>query len=224
MKRELVKTKDGSHSFYVPELDEHYHSKHGSIAESKHIFINAGLKEAFQLKDSIDLLEIGMGTGLNVFLTAVELKRMGMQKRVQMTSIEAYPISEGEVKELNYADELGEESLLFEKIHNLSWNVKQKLTDNFDLLKVHAKLEDYSFHSQFDLVYFDAFAPEKQAELWEEEIFMKLYNQMRPNGILVTYCVKGLIKRRLKSIGFEIEKLAGPPGGKREMLRARKLV
>lgn len=223
MKRELVKTKDGSHSFYVPELDEHYHSKHGSIAESKHIFINAGLKEAIRLKDSIDLLEIGLGTGLNVLLTALELKSIGMQKHVEMTSIEAFPITENEVKQLNYIDVLGEDSLLFEKIHNLPWNAKQKLTDNLDLLKVHAQLEDYTFHSQFDVIYFDAFAPEKQAELWEEEIFTKLYNQLRNNGILVTYCVKGVIKRRLKSIGFEIEKLAGPPGGKREMLRAQKI-
>ena len=221
MKRKLVVTADGSHSFYLEEMDEHYHSKHGSIAESNHIFIEAGLKQKSAEKSNFKLLEVGMGTALNVWLSALALKGSGL--KVNYTAIEAFPLSLDEAQNLNYPDLLGKGHALFNKIHQSEWELPVQLTEEISLLKQQASLQSLSLEQAYDLVYFDAFAPEKQPELWEESIFRKLYDSMTKGGLLVTYCVKGVIRRRLKAIGFEVEKLAGPPGGKREMLRARKV-
>ncbi len=221
MKRKLIVTADGSHSFYLEEMDEHYHSKHGSIAESNHIFIEAGLKQKSAEKSNFKLLEVGMGTALNVWLSALALKGSGL--KVNYTAIEAFPLSLDEVQNLNYPNLLGESRALFNKIHQSAWEAPVQLTEELSLLKKQASLQSLSLEQAYDLVYFDAFAPEKQPELWEEAIFRKLHDSMTKGGLLVTYCVKGVIRRRLKAIGFEVEKLAGPPGGKREMLRARKV-
>lgn len=221
MKRKLIVTADGSHSFYLEEMDEHYHSKHGSIAESNHIFIEAGLKQKSAEKSNFKLLEVGMGTALNVWLSALALKGSGL--KVNYTAIEAFPLSLDEAQNLNYPDLLGKGRALFNKIHQSAWESPMQLTEELSLLKKQVSLQSLSLEQAYDLVYFDAFAPEKQPELWEEAIFRKLYDSMTKGGVLVTYCVKGVIRRRLKAIGFEVEKLAGPPGGKREMLRARKV-
>ncbi|MEQ8909289.1 MAG: tRNA (5-methylaminomethyl-2-thiouridine)(34)-methyltransferase MnmD [Vicingaceae bacterium] len=221
MKKQRIQTADGSHSFYLPEMDEQYHSKHGSIAESQHIFIEAGLKEVAKQKSDIQIFEVGMGTGLNVFLTALAARDQNLA--VYLESIEAFPIDYPEAASLNYAELLEEDGSLFNTIHEVDWNKSIQLQPNFTLKKVEAKLEEYDFDQKFDLVYFDAFAPEKQAKMWQEAIFKKLFKAMNEEAVLVTYCVKGIIRRRLQALCFEVEKLPGPPGGKREMLRARKV-
>lgn len=218
MKRIL--TADGSHSLYLEDIDEQYHSKHGSITESQHIFIEAGLYEKAKEMNSIKVFEVGMGTGLNVFLTAIASAKSKLS--VYLESIEAFPLRFEEAGKLNYAELLNEDNDLFLNIHLSDWNRCIQLNPNVELKKVNGKLQDYVFNEQFDLIYFDAFSPDKQEELWSKNIFEKLFNAMRKDGILVTYCVKGVIRRRLQSLGFEIEKLPGPKNGKREMLRARK--
>lgn len=220
MKKQLVQTADGSHSFFIPEMDEQYHSKYGSIAESQHIFIQNGLMHQAENKKKIRLFELGMGTGLNVYLTALAAVKHNLS--IEMHSIEAFPITLDEAKSLNYPECLGESEAIFEQIHQLSWDELHFLNSNFSLKKVQDNMQDYSFNSTFDLIYFDAFAPEKQEEIWSEAIFKNLYEALAQQGTLVTYCVKGVIRRRLTAIGFEVEKLSGPLGGKREMLRATK--
>ncbi|MCB0801673.1 MAG: tRNA (5-methylaminomethyl-2-thiouridine)(34)-methyltransferase MnmD [Flavobacteriales bacterium] len=222
MKKELVITKDGSNSFYIKEIDEHYHSINGSIAESEHIFIRSGLLEIGKKLNSINLLEVGMGTGLNVLKTALALQKSEL--KVNYTALEAYPLSWEETSQLNYTELIQEENAktYFQLIHQSEWNKSVEINECLKLLKVNKKLEEMEFNSAFDLIYFDAFAPEKQAEMWTAEIFAKLYDSMTAGGILVTYCVKGVVRRTLQAVGFQLEKLPGPIGGKREILRAMK--
>lgn len=221
MKKKLIVTADGSHSFYLEEMDEHYHSKHGSVKESKHIFIGAGLEPLLQTTKSLKILEVGMGTGLNVWLSALALK--GSNTKVFYTAVEAYPLALSEIENINYPKLLGEGRELFNQIHQTEWEVPNELSDELVLLKRKTKLQELKFEQQYDLVYFDAFAPEKQPELWEEAVFKKVFDAMNVRGVLVTYCVKGVIRRRLQALGFKVEKLPGPTGGKREMLRAEKV-
>lgn len=226
MKRQIVKTNDGSVSIYLEEMDEHYHSKHGAIAESEHIFVKNGL-EASRQTNKLIIFEVGMGTGLNVltsYLTAQHL-----QKEVLFHTIEAFPVELNEVEQLNYTEELGLDRALLDELHNSNWNEKLRLSKYFSVVKHKEKLQDFNLEklelgsrNGVDVIYFDAFAPEKQTEMWSEEIFMKLFNALNKDGILVTYCVKGEIRRRLQKVGFEVEKLKGPVGGKREMCRAWK--
>lgn len=221
MKKKLIVTADGSHSFYLEEMDEHYHSKHGSVKESKHIFIGAGLEPLLQTTKSLKILEVGMGTGLNVWLSALALK--GSNTKVFYTAVEAYPLALSEIENINYPKLLGEGRELLNQIHQTEWEVPNELSDELVLLKRKTKLQELKFEQQYDLVYFDAFAPEKQPELWEEAVFKKVFDAMNVRGVLVTYCVKGVIRRRLQALGFKVEKLPGPTGGKREMLRAEKV-
>lgn len=220
MKKELRVTADGSHTFYIEELDEQYHSMHGSIAEAQHIFINAGLLKKAESMKAFKIFEVGMGTGLNVYLTAIAAAEN--QLNVEMHSIEAYPIEVEEVGWLNYPKQLKSSEELFHKIHESKWNELNVISENLSLKKIAADLKSYTFEEEYDVIYFDAFAPEKQEEMWEKEVFLKIYQAMKVDGILVTYCVKGVIRRLLKEIGFTVEKLAGPINGKREMLRAIK--
>ena len=222
MKRSLVKTKDGSHSLFVPQLDEQFHSVHGAIQESKHVFIEAGVNY-FKNKDVIDVLEVGFGTGLNAFMTLLATKKNG--KNVYYNAIEAYPLEPHEFQLLNYVEELKaiESTKQFNSLHTSLWGVECLIDSHFHLKKTKTKLEDFEPNEDsFDLIYFDAFAPSAQPELWLESIFSKMYTSLRFNGILVTYCAKGVVKRRLKSVGFTVESLPGPIG-KREMTRAIKL-
>jgi tRNA U34 5-methylaminomethyl-2-thiouridine-forming methyltransferase MnmC len=233
MQHKLIITEDGSHSLFVEELNEHYHSIHGAIKESKHVFIEAGLKHVSKLKclpesasSNIQILEIGFGTGLNAFLTVLESQQL--VNTIDYTSIEAFPLTEQIVATLNYSSLLVEETnaemalqLLFNMIHVAEWNKKIRLTSKLHLHKIHDTLQQAALADKFDLVYYDAFGPTAQPEMWEESIFLKLWNVMSEDGVLVTYCAKGSVKRILKSIGFQVEALQGPPG-KREMIRATK--
>lgn len=218
MKREIINTEDGSSTLYVPELDEHYHSIYGAITESMHIFINYG----FNCIDSqdISIFEVGFGTGLNSFLTFREAKKQ--KKKVIYDSVELYPLTENEYLRLNYVSKHENDFLFFIKMHSSDWDIEQKINDNFLLKKITGSIETINIEKEkYDLIYFDAFAPEVQPELWKKEIFQSLYNSLKPNGILTTYCSKGVVRRTLKEVGFKIEKLPGPPP-KREIVRAIK--
>ncbi|AVM53056.1 tRNA U34 5-methylaminomethyl-2-thiouridine-forming methyltransferase MnmC [Bacteroides zoogleoformans] len=221
MKRVIEKTEDGSSTLFVPELNEHYHSVKGARTESQHIFIDMGLKASPASHPCV--LEIGFGTGLNALLT---LETAEKEKRcIHYTGIDLYPLAWHEVNALNYSSHP-----LFKTLHEAPWEEDVHITPNFILRKVRENVAggEWSVAGserlslQYDLVYFDAFSPEKQPEMWKEEIFRKMYAAMNDNGILTTYCSKGAIRRMLQNIGFEMERLPGPPGGKREILRGRK--
>ena len=220
MKVELIRTSDGSDSLFVPELDETYHSKHGALTESQHVFIDNGYIAASNRFENIRLFEVGFGTGLNAFLTMQKAK--SLQCTTEYNAIELYPLSKIILRRFNQNSEgdFNIEALL--SMHNCSWDQLIQLNPYFQLRKIQADFLDYQMNGQFNLIYFDAFAPEKQIDMWSKDIFERLYNALEKGGILTTYCVKGIVKRRLKEIGFTIERLPGPLGGKREMLRATK--
>ena len=219
MKREIIITDDGSTTIRIPDWDENYHSTHGAIQEAKHVFIKNGLN-LFQKQDSISILEIGFGTGLNTFITFLETLT---KDKVNYVGIEAYPISEEEIAQMNYVSELEAEKYqdVFNKMHSCDWESQQKITDNFTLTKRKQFFQDIEDKNQFDLIYFDAFGFPLQPELWSEAIFKKMYDALLPKGTLVTYACRSSIKNAMLSVGFSIEKLPGAPG-KREMLRATK--
>lgn len=215
-----ITTADGSHSLYNDALDEHYHSIHGAIAESKHVFIQCGLLEVAKKLRHIRVLEVGFGTGLNAFLSLLKANELAIF--VEMTSIEAFPIQNQLVKSLNYPELLNVNRSEFEKLHDCEWNQKINFGSYFSLFKRQADFLNFDFKERHDLIYFDAFAPEKQNSMWQEHLLRKLYECLEEGGVFVSYCVKGEIRRRLESIGFKVEKLPGPIGGKREILRAVK--
>jgi tRNA U34 5-methylaminomethyl-2-thiouridine-forming methyltransferase MnmC len=209
-------TEDGSATIFIPELDEHYHSTHGAVQESKHVFIEMGLK-SFSKKD-IRIFEFGFGTGLNALLTLLD----GIAKSITYHSMELYPIDWSVIEKLGYHMFLGlpaTEIALFKKMHMEKSDIEFLIRPNFSFKKIKASIIDFTHTEKYDLVYYDAFSPEVQPELWGEEIFLKLYNSMCTNGRLVTYCAKGEVRRRLQRVGFSVERLQGPPG-KWEMLRA----
>lgn len=220
MKREIIQTLDGSTTIHIAEWDECYHSKHGAIQEAQHVFIKNGLS-LFENKH-VSILEIGFGTGLNAFITLLEAKKM--QQTIHYVGVEAYPISAAEVLDMNYVVELDatNESLIFDAIHQSNWEEKVVLNANFTLTKRKQFFEEIEDENKFDLIYFDAFGYRVQPELWSTEIFRRMFNALKVNGILVTYAARGVVKRSMIEVGFTVEKLAGPPG-KREMFRARKI-
>lgn len=223
MPRRIVTTSDGSHTLFVPELGEHYHSVHGAVQESMHVFIKHGLAAVTIGEEPLHVFEMGLGTGLNLLLTALQ----PLNRHVHYTAVEAYPVEPNEAASLNYGGLFAEQPKakeLLQRMHALPWNHAAELKPKFTLHKIHAKLKDVSWEllPNFSLVYYDAFAPTVQPALWTEEVFAKIFNQMQPGGILVTYCAKGSVKRALKAAGFVLEALPGPPG-KREMTRARKV-
>ena len=211
-------TKDGSSTLYSEQFDEHYHSVHGALQESMHVFIESGLHALPAEKSRVSILEMGLGTGLNALLTYLHKGN----REVRYMALEAYPISAKMVDTLNYTEETGQRDAahVFRKIHEMPWESWQNLGPDFDLFKHQTKLEAFSPKNRFDLVYFDAFAPNTQPELWTAEIFSKIYEILNPDAILVTYSAKGSVRRAMQSAGFTVEKIPGPPG-KREMLRAR---
>jgi len=219
MKQQIL-TSDGSHSFYLPEINEQYHSKHGAIQESKHIFIESGLKHAIEGEKNPSVLEVGMGTALNLYLTALEANYRKI--KVEMTTLEPFPLTAQEAKRLNYPELLEASRSDFELIHELPWKKWHQMGDFFSWQKINQKWEDFMCATSYDLIYYDAFAPDKQAELWELPQLKKAFSALRSSGVLVTYCVKGIVRRRLKELGFDVYKLPGPPNGKREILRAVK--
>ncbi|MDR0422198.1 MAG: tRNA (5-methylaminomethyl-2-thiouridine)(34)-methyltransferase MnmD [Proteiniphilum sp.] len=223
MQRIIEITEDGSHTLCVPELNERYHSSHGAIRESRHIYLEAGLHHC--VKPEVNLLEIGFGTGLNAFLTLLDAERS--EKTVTYTTLERYPVSLAEAEKLNYCkllDPSREGSFL--QLHTSAWGEWVEITPFFRMKKLAAdagRLEDFRPETLFDVIYYDAFAPGKQPRLWTEEIFCRLYALSSPGATLTTYCAKGAVRRMFQSAGFRVERLPGPPG-KREILRAVKLM
>ncbi|WP_455591794.1 tRNA (5-methylaminomethyl-2-thiouridine)(34)-methyltransferase MnmD [Bacteroides sp.] len=232
MNRIIEHTADGSATLYVPELNEHYHSVKGALTESRHIFIDMGLKASAAPEPRI--LEIGFGTGLNALLTLIEAEQSG--KQVHYTGIELYPLPWETIEQLHYNDEQlmvnSEQAAAWLKaLHTATWEEDVVITPHFTLRKVQADFANNDrfgngersplIINRYSLIYFDAFAPEKQPEMWSQELFNRLYVIMEPDGILTTYCAKGVVRRMLQSAGFTVERLPGPPGGKREILRAK---
>jgi len=218
--REIIVTSDGSSSIHIPEWDEQYHSKHGAIQEAYHVFIKSGL-EYLQQKN-ISILEIGLGTGLNCFITFLEAQKHNLI--INYHGVEAFPITQTEKKQLNFVTALNatEAKHIFDAIHDSIWEKPIALSDNFTLTKQHLKFQNIAENDSYNLIYFDAFSPRVQPELWTENIFQLMYNTLKQKGILVTYSAKGSVRRAMESVGFKVERLPGPPG-KREMLRAIKL-
>jgi tRNA U34 5-methylaminomethyl-2-thiouridine-forming methyltransferase MnmC len=210
-------TADGSRTIFSEQFKETYHSVNGAITESMHVFIQAGLR-ALTL-DSVRIFEVGFGTGLNALLTFVEAQKLNLQ--VDYHSIELYPLNQSMTDGLEYPELELLAPGIFQNMHHAPWNQPVSLSPNFSLTKSQASLLDFKMDENYDLVYFDAFSPIQQPELWSEEVFRKLYNHMNKGGILTTYCAKGVVRRTMQSVGFTMERLPGPPG-KREMLRATK--
>jgi len=217
VKREILITSDGSTTIHLPDWNEQYHSKNGSINETYHVFIKSGLKEV--IADKISLLEIGFGTGLNCFITYLE-----HQKKIDYVGVEAYPVTLEEVDKMNFISVLDaeKEKQIFTKMHNVSWEKKHQITEDFSLLKRKQFFEDIDDENAFHLIYFDAFGARVQPQLWTVSIFEKMFKALKKEGILVTYSAKGSVRRAMQEVGFKVERLPGPPG-KREMLRAIKL-
>jgi tRNA U34 5-methylaminomethyl-2-thiouridine-forming methyltransferase MnmC len=220
----VMNTADGSTTLLNAQLNETYHSKHGAIQESQHVFIESGLSYLLQHSRAkeISILELGFGTGLNALLTSLAIK--GLNVKIYYEGIEAFPLPMGTVAQLNYPDLLkSEESkIIFNSLHQTEWSKTEMITPDFHLRKRDLRIQDVEFEKEkFDLVYFDAFSPGKQPELWGWSILQKVTEAMKPQGIFVTYSAKGQLKRDLVSLGLSVEKIPGPPG-KREMIRAIK--
>ncbi|MFT3826459.1 MAG: tRNA (5-methylaminomethyl-2-thiouridine)(34)-methyltransferase MnmD [Chitinophagaceae bacterium] len=223
MQRNIIVTADGSHSVEIPSLQVTYHSVHGAIRESMHVFIEAGLHywHTHAMQPECRILEMGFGTGLNALLTysfAIATKQ-----KIHYETIEAFPLSTTETAVLNYCEQLHQPNLqpVFEQLHSSNWHEAVSISEYLTLQKHQVTIEDFSTDQLYHIVFYDAFAPRAQPELWTEDVFRKLLNQLYPGGILVTYCSKGDVRRALMAAGFTVAKLTGPPG-KREMLRAIK--
>ncbi|HET6994579.1 MAG TPA: tRNA (5-methylaminomethyl-2-thiouridine)(34)-methyltransferase MnmD [Chitinophagaceae bacterium] len=223
MERKMIITKDGSASIAIPEMNVTYHSIHGAIQESLHVFIEAGFSYLINelTGKPINIFEMGFGTGLNALLTLIEADTKNQP--VHYTSVELYPLRDNEISLLNYCEQLKQAAYQpsFEKLHSCDWEKDIAMSPFFTFHKSRTDLVNFSTHQPFNLAYYDAFAPVAQPELWTKSIFEKLFNMMSPGGILVTYCSKGDVQRAMKAAGFGIEKIPGPPG-KREILRAEK--
>ena len=238
MERNIIITSDGSKSLYLPEWDETYHSRHGAVQEAYHVFIRNGL-DLFEPGSELRILEMGFGTGLNCFITWLESRQRGLT--VYYHGLEAYPVAPNVAQHLDYPSALGQaqHKKVFEALHSCHWDEKVQITQNFALFKAqkqfsdfdpsksddptetHDPTESHDTTKNFDLIYFDAFAPRVQPELWSESMFQVMYEALRNEGVLVTYSAKGSVRRSMQAVGFSVERLPGPPG-KREMLRATK--
>lgn len=223
----IIETEDGSNTLYVPELHEHYHSVHGAVQESMHIFIQAGVAfftemtaGRFTASSPLYILEAGFGTGLNAYLTCIHATQMKLP--IEFHTLEKYPLTSEETEKLNYtATASNEERKYFQELHACPWEEIHHINPYFKICKHLTDLRNICFENQFHIIFFDAFNPDVQPHLWNVDTLTRYYNALQPGGILVTYCVKGCVKRALREIGFTLERLPGPPG-KREMLRATK--
>lgn len=215
--RKVIETADGSKTLFIPAMNEQYHSVNGALTESDHVFIGKGFRS--HPAPAPVIFEVGFGTGLNALLTALEAETQ--KRHTRYFSIEKYPLKPVEIETLSYGNILSEDAdTLFKQLHAAPWETEVQLTEFFSLHKIKADLKTWDFEetSFFDLIYFDAFGPDKQPEMWQEPIFKKLFDRCLPGAFLVTYSAKGEIRRRLESCGFKMERLPGPPG-KRQMLR-----
>ena len=221
MEREIIQTLDGSTTIHLKEWDECYHSKHGAIQEAQHVFIKNGL--SLFPNQSVSILEIGFGTGLNAFITLLESQKL--HQSIHYVGVEAYPVKADEVLAMNYVTELNaiSDEALFKKMHESNWDEKVVLHPEFELIKRKQFFDEIDAVEEFNLIYFDAFGYRVQPELWSTAIFHKMFTALRPGGKLVTYAARGVVKRSMIEVGFTVEKLPGPPG-KREMFRASKAI
>jgi|SRR6185437_2597570 len=220
MSHQLIQSEDGSHTIYLPALNETYHSTHGALQESQHVFIKYGLEEAAKNTKELTVFEVGFGTGLNALLTLQ--KSIQSNLTINYHTLEPYPLSEELVKSLNYPSFFEPDlQQLFYKMHNSAFEEVVELTSNFRFTKYKTTLQDFSKELKADVVYFDAFAPNKQPEVWSYSNLQKVYDLLNSHGILVSYCARGQFKRDLKALGMQVEALPGPPG-KKEMTRGRK--
>ncbi|WCO02704.1 tRNA (5-methylaminomethyl-2-thiouridine)(34)-methyltransferase MnmD [Psychroserpens ponticola] len=236
MQRKIITTADGSKTIQIEDWNEQYHSVHGAIQEANHVYIKQGLlffynehilgvsetichSEPNSESHPISILEIGFGTGLNAILTLLVSEELKLN--INYCGVEAYPVSTEELSQLNYAEALKIQSSAFVDIHKSDWETSHKVTKQFRLTKQQKFFNDIVDVNCYDVIYFDAFGARVQPELWTEVIFKKMYDALKPNGVLVTYSAKGSVKRALRAVGFSIKRLEGPPG-KRHMLRAIK--
>lgn len=220
MHLKIITTNDGSKTLQVPKINEQYHSLNGAITESNHVYLKSGY--LYSGNQNPVVFEVGFGTGLNCLLTAITAQKE--ERNTLFISIEKYPLKYDLINQLNFTDFLDENAtVLFEQIHSCKWNSRQKISDFFELLKIEDDLLDFDFSelNSFDVIYFDAFGPDKQPEMWHPSIFKKIYEQTARDGIFVTYSAKGEVRRQLQNCGYKIERLPGPPG-KKEMLRGIK--
>ncbi|WP_455250233.1 MnmC family methyltransferase [Porphyromonas sp.] len=266
---QLQETEDGSLTLYTPRFGEHYHSTHGAVQESAHIYLGLGLRQRLEQwtereRAALRCFEVGFGTGLNALLSWMEAERS--HRLIHYYSIERYPIPAELYRQLHYelstasplstADgselsceeapalaepaarpaaqgtreagsstsstslgSLGDSHSALMQLHEAAWDEDVTLSRYFVLHKISGDLNALPFPAELDLIYYDAFSPESQPELWREELFAQLRCCCRPGAILTTYCAKGEVRRRLERSGFSVERLPGPPG-KREVLRA----
>ncbi|WP_299779977.1 tRNA (5-methylaminomethyl-2-thiouridine)(34)-methyltransferase MnmD [uncultured Formosa sp.] len=225
MERKFITTADGSSTIYLPDLDETYHSRHGAIQEALHVFIKEGLKYTLEEKpdlNPISILEIGFGTGLNAFLTCLESKKLNC--KINYTGVEAYPVTADDLLHINYSKSInqGANESLFNTLHTVAWESKQDISEGFSLLKQQKSFNDITDNALYDIIYFDAFGPRVQPDLWGEAVFKIMFKALKPSGILVTYSAQGNARRAMQAVGFTVARIPGPPG-KREMLRAIKI-
>jgi len=217
MNRKIFLTEDGSHSLQVTGLQETYHSIHGAIQESQHVFINNGLNTLIQ--SNISVFEMGFGTGLNALLGY--LLCHSKQQFLTYTSIEKYPLSNQEAMQLNFPERLDQNRSFFDRLHKAGWDSPSLIEPDFKLTKIKGDISKLELSGEHDIVFFDAFSPDIQPNLWTTEILNKMHNLLRLGGLFVTYSAKGRVRRSLQEVGFSVERLPGPPG-KREMIRATK--
>jgi tRNA U34 5-methylaminomethyl-2-thiouridine-forming methyltransferase MnmC len=217
---DIFSTQDGSHSVLSRAFGVPYHSKYGAIQESQHVFINSGL--LYKLRDNptpLKILEYGFGTGLNAYLSYLLAEKH--QKDILYVGVEAFPLDAEVVSRLNYAEQIGQNPSPLQELHTCDWGLEHQMGSYFHFKKLQDKIESFQTAQTFDVLFFDAFAPSSQPELWDLPVLQKSYDLLNPGGALVTYCAKGAFKRNLRAAGFKVEALPGPPG-KREMTRAIK--
>lgn len=215
----LITTKDGSHTIYLPGMNEHYHSVHGAISESLHVYIRSGF--SYHPARKISVLEIGFGTGLNVLLTLIQAREE--KRNVTYHSVDTFILPAYIIDKLNYntlydSTSGSNDPSWFKMIHGSSWENEYEISDFFHLKKIFADIKKIELTSKYDIVYFDAFGPDKQPDMWTDDIFKKIYDAMNPGSIMTTYSSKGEVRRKLEKSGFMVEKIPGP-AGKREILR-----
>lgn len=223
MNRQLIVTADGSHTLRINDWHETYHSIYGAVQESRHIYIQAALKPLLEKCLQLRIFEMGFGTGLNALLTLQEATESNAN--IWYETIEAYPLQLEEYSALNYCNMVGQnhQKPVFDWLHGSDWEQPVQMDNGFTLLKKHTTLADYENQTHFDLVYFDAFAPDVQPELWTEDVFKKMYGLMNAGAVLITYCSKSMVRKAMLEVGFSVSKLPGPPG-KREIIKAVKAV
>jgi len=223
MERKKIITGDGSVSLHVPTLNQTYHSRHGALTEAQYVYIQQGLAFWHQQTQasSVSVFEMGFGTGLNALLAAAYAEQQ--QLSIYYETLEKYPLSPEELSSMDYDQLLKGDTTtqIFHQIHQCSWEVTQAVPPFFELLKKKMGVEEYASKTLFDLIFYDAFGHHAQPELWGTERMQKCYELLRPNGVWVSYCAKGSVRRSLQEVGFVVERLPGAPG-KREMLRAVK--